>query len=104
MLNLQIVCNVLNTCIFKKKSDFYYQILGEGGLRKQFEELITQCHQRDGPFPVFLPHHHLIGKLIQCPNLSENNSGFAGGLISCQLGPLEEPTGPVARCWEEAVA
>lgn len=43
---------------------------------------------------------HLMGprgELIQCPNQSEDYSGFADGLISCQLGALEEPTGPVAE-------
>lgn len=46
---------------------------------------LTSCHVM-GP----------LGEFIQCPNLSEGNLGFAGGLFF-QLGKLGEPTGPVAE-------
>lgn len=53
---------------------------------------LTSCHVM-GP----------LGEFIQCPNLSEGNLGFAGGLIS-SLGNWGSPQGQWQRWWEEAVA
>lgn len=67
-----------------------------------------KCHQRDGPCLGFLPHQLAPDGASwgarSVPKPVEDNLGFAGGLISFQLGHWRSSQSRWQRWWEEAVA